>query len=116
MAKTSIYHNPRCSKSRQALALLRDNDIEPEVIEYLKQPPNQTQLKQILKLLNCEPRDIMRQSEDIFKKLKIASTEYSQAELIKLMVEHPILIERPIIVHGKKAVVGRPPENVLSII
>lgn len=116
MAKTTIYHNPRCSKSRQALALLREHDIEPEIVEYLKTPPTKTQLKQLLKMLDLTPKEIMRKNEEPYKKFNIGKQDYSTNELIDMMVEYPILIERPIVIHNKKAVVARPPENCLELL
>jgi arsenate reductase (glutaredoxin) len=110
-----IYHNPRCSKSRQALALLEDKGIKPEVIEYLKSPPTVVELDRILKELGMEPEALMRKGEDAYKQL-VKGKGLGRAQLIALMVEHPILIERPIFVNGDKAALGRPPENVLAIL
>lgn len=114
--KVTIYHNPRCSKSRQTLELLNSRGIEPEIIEYLKNPPNKSRLKQILKLLGMEPRDLMRKNEAEYKKAKLDNPELTREELISAMVEYPILIERPIVLANGKAAVGRPPEKVLEII
>ena len=111
-----IYHNPRCSKSRQTLALLEDQGIKPEIIEYLNTPPDAATLKKILKLLGLKPRELMRNKETVYKELKLDSDKLSDEQLIAAMVKHPILIERPIVLANKKAVLGRPPENVLEIL
>jgi len=113
---TTIYHNPRCSKSRQTLQLLKDHEIEPVVIEYLQSPPSAAELEQILTLLDMEPRDLMRKKEAPYKENNLSDPALSRAELIAAMIENPILIERPIVTTSNKAAVGRPPENVLEII
>jgi arsenate reductase len=113
---TTIYHNPRCSKSRQTLQLLKDHEIEPVVVEYLQSPPSAAELEQILTLLNMEPRDLMRKKEAPYKENNLSDAALSRAELIAAMIENPILIERPIVTTSNKAAVGRPPENVLEII
>jgi len=110
-----ILHNPRCSKSRQALALLQTQGIEPEVVEYLKTPPDAVELDRILKALDMEPEALMRKGEDVYKEL-VKGKRRSRAQLIDLMVRHPILIERPIVINGDKAALGRPPEAVLAIL
>ena len=114
--KVTIYHNPRCSKSRQTLELLQSKGIEPEIIEYLKTPPAKSKLKEILKLLKMEPRELMRKNEDEYKKAKLDNPKLKKDDLIDAMVKHPILIERPIVVANGKAAIGRPPEKVLEII
>jgi len=111
-----IYHNPRCSKSRQTLALLRDNGHEPEIIEYLATPPTADELTKILSQLGMRPRDLMRKGEAVYKELKLADDALTDEQLIDAMVANPILIERPIVSTGNKAAVGRPPENVLTIL
>ncbi len=111
-----IYHNPRCSKSRQTLALLQENDIEPEVILYLETPPSENELKAVLKKLGLTARDIIRKSEQIYKDLNLSDQTITEAALITAMSANPILIERPIVINGKKARLGRPPEAVLEII
>ncbi|KAA0137860.1 arsenate reductase (glutaredoxin) [Gimesia chilikensis] len=111
-----IYHNPRCGKSRQTLALIEEAGIEPEVIEYLKTPPTAEELDAILKKLKIEPQELMRKSEAIYKELKLGERELSRDEAIAVMLEHPKLIERPIVVQGRKAVLGRPPENVKELL
>jgi arsenate reductase len=110
-----IYHNPRCTKSRQTLELLREKGAEPEIIEYLKTPPTQTELKQVLGALGLKAEDIIRKGETLYKE-KYKGKNYSNEEWIKIMAENPILIERPIVVNGKKAALGRPPEQVLTIL
>jgi len=116
MAKITIYHNPRCSKSRQTLQLLREHGIEPTIVEYLKQPPSASRIKQLLKMLHMNPRDLMRKKEADYGALNLDDSKLSADALIKAMVEHPALIERPIVVAGEKAALGRPPENVLDIL
>ena len=112
----TIYHNPRCSKSRQTLALLQDRGIEPEVVEYLNDTPDAETLDALLKKLKLEPRALMRRKEARFKELGLDDPGLSREALIAAMVEHPILIERPIVVKGAKAALGRPPEKVLEIL
>ena len=112
----TIYHNPRCSKSRQTLALLQDKGIEPEVVEYLKDTPDADTLEALLKKLDLEPRELMRRKEAPYKDLGLDDPGLSRQALIAAMVEHPILIERPIVVKGAKAALGRPPEKVLEIL
>jgi arsenate reductase len=110
--KTVIWHNPRCSKSRAALELLRENGCEPEIIEYLKTPPTADEIAQTLRLLKISPLQLMRTKELIFKELNLSN----DAEYISAMAEHPILIERPIVIRGGQARLGRPPEVVLEIL
>jgi len=113
---TVIYHNPRCSKSRQTLQLLRDKGIVPEVIEYLKTPPDKPELKEILKLLGMKPRDLMRTREAVYREAGLDDPGLSDDQLINAMIEHPVLIERPIVLTAGKAALGRPPEKVLEIL
>jgi arsenate reductase len=112
----TFYHNPRCSKSRQALALLHEKGVEPEIVEYLKTPPDAATLRRLLGLLKLQPRDLMRRKEPEYKELGLDNSDLSDDELISAMVTHPKLIERPIAVSGRKAALGRPPEDVLSIL
>lgn len=116
----TIYHNPRCGKSRDTLALLRDRGLEPAIIEYLSTPPDARRLKQLLKLLGMGPRDLMRKGEPVYKEKKLADPRFDEAALIAAMVANPILIERPIVVvkdaKGERAALGRPPENALRIL
>jgi arsenate reductase len=112
----TIYHNPRCSKSRQTLDLLRARDVEPQIIEYLQTPPSADELRRILALLGIGPRDLMRKKEAEYKAAGLDDPALDDDALIAAMVAAPILIERPIVVHGGNAVLGRPPENVLDIL
>jgi len=111
-----IYHNPRCSKSRQTLALIREAGVEPEVVEYLDHPPTAEELDAILNKLKLQPQELMRKGEAIYKELGLKDRELSRDEAIALMVEHPKLIERPIVIKGRQAVLGRPPENVQALL
>ena len=113
---TKIYHNPRCSKSRQTLELLHETGAKTEVIEYLNTPPNEAELEKILQGLNMEPRDLMRRGQDEYKALNLADENLSREELIKAMIENPILIERPIVITSKGTAIGRPLENVKKIL
>ena len=113
---TRIYHNPRCSKSRQALALLEEHGVVPEIIRYLETPPTAAELADLLDKLGLQPRDLMRQKEAEYKELGLDNPELSNDALIAAMVAHPKLIERPIVVKGSKAALGRPPESVLSLL
>jgi len=112
----TIYHNPRCSKSRATLKLLEEHGIEPEVIEYLQTPPDRATLDKILKMLGMEPRELMRAQEAVYKQAGLDNPKLSREQLISAMIEHPILIEPPIVVTRGKAAIGRPPENVLEIL
>ena len=114
--RTTIYHNPRCSKSRQTLALLEERGISPRVVDYLKTPPSAAELKAILKKLGLRPRDLMRKGEPIYAELGLKDRDLDDDALIALMVANPLLIERPIVVSGGKAALGRPPESVLKIL
>lgn len=112
-----IYHNPRCSKSRETLNLLETRGITPTVVEYLKTPPSVADIKKLLKMLNFnDARQLMRTKEDLYKELKLSDDSLSQEQLIKAMHDNPKLIERPIVVNGDKAKLGRPPEQVLDIL
>ncbi len=111
----TIYHNPRCSKSRATLALITERDIEPKVIEYLKTPPTAKELKSIIAKLGIKPEALVRKGEDIYKE-KFAAKQLSDTQWIEALAANPILIERPIVVSGDKAVIGRPPENVLTLL
>lgn len=115
-SKVTIYHNPRCTKSRQTLQLIRDAGVEPEIVEYLKTPPSAEELDAVLKKLKLNPIDVMRRKEAPFKDLGLGSDEHSRDALISAMIENPILIERPIVVRGRKAAIGRPPENVQELL
>jgi len=111
-----IYHNPRCSKSRQTLNILEEHAASPEVVEYLKTPPDAATLSGLLDMLGLEPRELMRKKETEYKESGADNTDLSREQLIALMVQYPKLIERPIVVSKGKAVIGRPPESVLDIV
>ena len=112
----TIYHNPRCSKSRQTLKLITEQNIEPEIIEYLKTPPSAAEIRNLLKLLKLSPREIMRKGEAVYKSMDLDNPEMGDDDLINAMLANPILIERPIVICGNQAVIGRPPEKVINII
>ncbi len=114
--ETVLYHNPRCSKSRQTLELLRDRGVEPAIVEYLKTPPSHQQLDSILRGLNLEPRALMRTKEAEYKELNLQDESLSRDQLIHAMITSPKLIERPILIVGDEIAIGRPPENVLTIL
>ncbi|MDO8844468.1 arsenate reductase (glutaredoxin) [Methylicorpusculum sp.] len=111
-----IYHNPRCSKSRQTLQLLQDKGLDIEIIDYLKTPPTASELDIILQKLNMEPRELMRKSEAEYKESGLDNLNFDRQALIEGMVANPKLIERPIVLANDKAAIGRPPENVLTIL
>ncbi len=111
--ETLLYHNPRCSKSRQALALLQERGIEPRIVEYLKTPPDAGELKRLLSLLKLKPRDLLRAKEAAEAGL---DPEMDDATLIDGIAAHPAALERPVFVHRGRAVVGRPPEKVLDLL
>jgi arsenate reductase len=112
----TIYHNPRCSKSRQTLELLRARGIEPQVIHYLDTPPDAATLERLLQLLGLEPRELMRRKEAEYAELGLDDPALTREQLIAAMAAHPRLIERPIVVAGGKAALGRPPESVLTLL
>jgi arsenate reductase len=111
-----IYHNPRCSKSRQTLELLRENNAQPEIVEYLNTPPDAQELEQILDMLGLEPRQLMRTKEAEYKENGLDDHNLSRNHLIDAMVRIPKLIERPIVISNGRAAIGRPPEKVLEIL
>ena len=112
----TIYHNPKCSKSRQTLELLVKQGIKPVINEYLKIPPTAEKIKEILKKLGYAPRDLMRKKEDAYTEHNLDNPSLSSDDLIEFMIEYPVLIERPIVLVNEKAAIGRPPEQVLEII
>lgn len=113
----SIYHNPRCSKSRETLSLLKTNGVEPEVVLYLETPPDAATIKTLLSQLGfASARELMRQKEDLYKELNLADSALSEEQLIQAMVDNPKLIERPIVLANGQARIGRPPESVLEIL
>ena len=111
-----IYHNTRCSKSRATVAILEQNDVDFEVVNYLAVPPSEIELKDILKDLGISARELMRKGETKFKELGLSDKSLSEKELISAMLEFPILIERPIVRTEKGVAIGRPPENIIAII
>ena len=117
MSELIIFHNNRCSKSRQTLQILNDKQLNPQVVDYLSNPPSAAQLSQIIQQLGfSSARQLMRTGEEEYKSLQLANPALSEQQLIDAMVAHPRLIERPIVICGDKAVLGRPPENVLSLL
>ena len=116
MSKVTIYHNPRCSKSRQTLQLLEEKGVDPDVILYLETPPDKSTLAGLIDQLGISARELIRTGEDEYKAMKLSDKSLADEALIDAMVTAPKLIQRPIVVSGGKAVLGRPPENVLEII
>ena len=116
MSSCRILHNPRCSKSRKTLELLNEKNQDTEVCEYLKETPTVDELDEICKLLNCEPFEIIRTGEAVYKDLNVDAQSLSRKDCLQLMVDNPVLIQRPIVIKDGKAVIGRPPENVLDIL
>lgn len=114
MASVTIWHNPRCSKSRATLSLLEQHGLQPVIVEYLKTPPSADEIKATLKKLHMNARELMRKGEGVYKELNLAA-ETSDDKLIAVMAKNPVLIERPIVFFGKRAALGRPPENVLDL-
>ncbi|MGM0570761.1 arsenate reductase (glutaredoxin) [Marinobacter sp.] len=113
---TRIYHNPRCSKSRQTLALLEEKGIEPQIIKYLETPPTADELAELVTTMGCSVRDIIRVKESEYKELGLDNPELDDRALLQALSDHPKLIERPVVTHNGKAAMGRPPENVLDIL
>jgi arsenate reductase len=111
-----LWHNPRCTKSREALALLRAHGVEPTIVEYLKRPPSAPELDRVLFLLGLEPREFMRKEEDAWREADLDDPSLDRQTLITAMVAHPVLIQRPIAIHGNRAALGRPPERVLDLL
>lgn len=116
VSDTVIYHNPRCSKSRETLSLLEAEGLQPKVVRYLDTPPTAEELDRILRQLGMEPRELMRTKEARYAELGLASKQLSREEALRVMVENPILIERPIVIRGGKAVIGRPPERIKELL
>ncbi|MDR0779634.1 MAG: arsenate reductase (glutaredoxin) [Pseudomonadales bacterium] len=115
MTSLTLYHNPRCSKSRQALALLRERDLEPKLRLYLEQPPNTEELQQLLALLDATPRALLREGEALYRELGL-DRALPDAELLRYLAAHPSLLQRPIAVSAERAVIGRPPERILELL
>jgi len=114
--QTQIFFNPACSKCRMTLELLDEHDIKPDVIEYLSTPPDFDTLKQLLQMLGISAENLIRKGESIYKKLDLANQDLDENALIQIMIDNPILIERPIVVRNGKAIIGRPPERILEIL
>lgn len=112
----SIYHNPRCSKSRQTLQIIEDKGLDVKIIEYLKTPPTKKELAEVIEKLGISPRELLRKGEDAYKAHGLNDPKLSDSKIINFMISEPKLIERPIVINGAKAILGRPPENVLDII
>jgi arsenate reductase len=115
MSKFTIYHNPRCSKSRNTLALLEERGVSPDIVLYLETPPDRKQIMNLLSMLGMSAGDLVRRGEQDYKSCGLDRNSTDE-EIVNAMATHPKLIERPIVVKGKKAVLGRPPENVLELI
>ena len=116
MTTVTIWHNPRCSKSRQTLALIEGRGIRPEVVEYLKSPPSREDVALVVQLLGISPLALMRKGETVYKELEIGLRPLGDDELIAAMAANPVLIERPVVIANGRAALGRPPENVLEIL
>lgn len=112
----TIWHNPRCSKSRQTLELLTANGVTPEIREYLKQPPSKAEVEKLIDMVGGDPTDLLRDGESEFKALKTKKADMTKADIVKAISTHPVLLQRPIVVTGKRAAIGRPPEAVLSLL
>jgi arsenate reductase len=116
MSKVVLWHNPRCSKSRAALALLQEHSVEPQIRLYLEERPTYEELQQLLKTLQLSASELIRTTESLYKELSLKDQDGSDAALLKAMVEHPKLIQRPILVVGQRAKIGRPPEDLLELL
>jgi arsenate reductase len=112
----TIWHNPRCSKSRQTLELLKRKGVEPAVREYLKEPPSKAEVEKLVALVGGDPRELIRDGEAEFKALKLKKADLTKAEIVNAIAEHPVLLQRPIVVKGTHAAIGRPPEAVLPLL
>ena len=114
--KPVIYHNPRCSKSRETLQLLEDHECDPEIIEYLEEPPTMEDLQRIISMLGVSARDLLRTTEPVYKDAELDDDSLSDEEIIEAICEYPALLQRPIVIAGDRAVIGRPPSKVLEIV
>jgi arsenate reductase len=112
----TIYHNPRCSKSREALKLIQEKGVEPTIVEYLKTPPDRQTLQEVIRQLGITPRELLRENEEEYKQAGLDDLTLSDDDVIAAMIEHPKLIERPIVIHDGKAIIGRPPVKALDIL
>lgn len=116
MSNIKIYHNPRCSKSRKTLEIIQQHGFSPEIVEYLKTPPSPSELELVLQYLAISPRDLMRKGEADYKENNMSNTALTDSQLIELMHQFPKVIERPIVIKQNKAIIGRPPESVLTLL
>ena len=114
--KPVIYHNPRCSKSRETLQILEAHDIEPEIIDYIDEPPDADELKRIIGLLGVSARDLMRTTEPVYREADLDDDSLSDDEIIEAICSYPELLQRPIVIAGNRAIIGRPPSRVLDLI
>jgi arsenate reductase len=114
--KTVIYHNPRCSKSRETLQILEDNHLQPDIIEYLEDPPTALELKRIIAMLGISARELLRNTEPVYKEADLDDDSLSEDDILKAICEYPLLMQRPIVICGSRAIIGRPPARVLEII
>ncbi|MBL0899805.1 MAG: arsenate reductase (glutaredoxin) [Reyranella sp.] len=112
----TIWHNPRCSKSRQTLDLLKSKGLEPKVREYLKEPPSKAEVEKLLDQVDGDPKELIRDGEAEFKALKLKKADLSRTDIVKAIVAHPMLLQRPVVVKGTRAAIGRPPEAVLAVL
>jgi arsenate reductase (glutaredoxin) len=112
----TIWHNPRCSKSRQTLDLLKSKGLEPKVREYLKEPPSKAEVEKLLDQVGGDPKELIRDGEAEFKALKLKKADLSRTDIVKAIVAHPMLLQRPVVVKGTRAAIGRPPEAVLAVL
>lgn len=115
-SKATIYHNPRCSKSRNSLQILNEHNVVIEEVRYLQTPPSKQELAELCELMQLKPEQIVRRGEAVFKELNLAGAQLNDDEWLNILIDNPILIERPIVKMGNKAVMGRPPENVLQLL
>ena len=114
--KFVIYHNPSCSKSRETLQILQDNNVDADIVEYLEDPPSADELRRIVDLLGVTARDLLRSTEQVYKDADLDDDSLSDDEIIEAICEYPALLQRPIVISGERAVIGRPPDKVLEIL
>ena len=112
----TIWHNPRCSKSRQTLDLLKSKGVEPRIREYLKEPPSKAEIEKLLDQVGGDPKELIRDGEAEFKALKLRKADLSRTDIVRAIVAHPVLLQRPVVVKGARAAIGRPPEAVLAVL
>ena len=116
MTELTIYHNPKCSKSRKTLELIKNKKLNPKIVFYLEEKLSQSEIKNLISKLQISPRDLLRKGEDVYRENNLDDQDLSEGAIIDYMVRFPKLIERPIVVKGEKAIIGRPPENVLDLL